>query len=142
MGSAMLKVHTDLCSRAALHILVLGSLLLTMCFNGREMNSRVITEVLFSSRTWNCVLVPGAASNLWWLSLWSPGPQGLPPSPGHQAWEKKSLGNQGGTAKAKLPGGWKGANGNGRVDKQKNPFLVQRHLRQNHGLVALLQDQN
>lgn len=102
--------------------LVLGSLLLTMCSNGRETNSRVITEVLFRSRTWNCVLVPGVASNLWWLSLWSSGAATLTRLPGLG---KEISGNQGGTAKAKLSGGWKVANGNGRVDKQKNPFLVQ-----------------
>lgn len=38
-------------------------------------------------------------------------------------WEKKDLGNQSGATKAKLPlpGGWKGANSNGKVDKQENP---------------------
>lgn len=122
MGSACSR-FTQTCAVEQIYTsLVLGSLLLTMCSNGRETNSRVITEVLFRSRTWNCVLVPGVASNLWWLSLWSSGAATLTRLPGLG---KYISGNQGGTAKAKLSGGWKVANGNGRVDKQKNPFLVQ-----------------
>lgn len=116
-----------------------------MCLNGRETNARVITELLISSRTWNCVSVPGAASNLWWPSLWSPGLQGLPPSPGHQAWEEKALGDQGGATKAKLPGSLGAGRGQmamvGWISRKihVSPLLVQRHLRQNHGFVALLQ---
>lgn len=106
-GACMLKRFTQTCAVEQLSTpFVLGSLLLSLVLNGRETNSRVTTKVLFNSRTWNCVLVPGAASNLWWPSRWSPGLQGLPPSPGHQAWEKKALGNQGGATKAKISAPW------------------------------------
>lgn len=136
------EVYTDPCRRAALHAPCPGQPFAEPC---AQMAEREIPGLL--SRSFP---VAGHGTVSGYLELHPPGasaPQGLPPSTGHQAWEKKALGNQGGITKAKLCSLVAGKGQMAVVEwiNRKihiSPLLVQRHLRQNHGFVALLQEQN